>query len=72
MQALSLCGETKLLARRSKKIIARLKKRDLNRAAAEESHLQYHKEGENIIVPPPRKELPVGAAHNIAKQARCL
>lgn len=36
------------------------------------SHHKFRKAGKTVIVPHPRKDLPVGTARNIAKQAGWL
>lgn len=33
------------------------------------SHVKLRKDGKTVIVPHPKKDLPVGTARNIAKQA---
>lgn len=40
--------------------------------SAKGSHHKFRKEGKTVIVPHPMKDLPVGTARNIARQAGWL
>lgn len=53
----------------SRKIIQRLKAEGYELVAISGSHHKFRKSGKTIIVPHPKKDLPLGTACAIAKQA---
>jgi len=53
----------------SRKIIQRLKTEGYELVAISGSHHKFRKNGKTIIVPHPKKDLPLGTARAIAKQA---
>ena len=53
----------------SGRIIRRLKDDGFVLVSVKGSHHKFRKAGKTVIVPHPRKDLPVGTARNIAKQA---
>jgi predicted RNA binding protein YcfA (HicA-like mRNA interferase family) len=55
--------------RDSRKIIQRLKAEGYELVAVSGSHHKFRKGDRTIIVPHPKKDLPVGTARAIAKQA---
>jgi predicted RNA binding protein YcfA (HicA-like mRNA interferase family) len=55
--------------RDSRKIIQRLKAEGYELVAVSGSHHKFRKGGRTIIVPHPKKDMPVGTARAIAKQA---
>lgn len=57
------------MERNSQKIIARLKREDFELVSIKGSHQKFRKGSQTIIVPHPKKDLPVGTAMAIAKQA---
>jgi predicted RNA binding protein YcfA (HicA-like mRNA interferase family) len=57
------------MERDSRKIIQRLKAEGYELVAVSGSHHKFRKGGRTIIVPRPKKDLPVGTARAIAKQA---
>lgn len=57
------------MERDSRKIIQRLKAEGYELVAVSGSHHKFRKGGRTIIVPHPKKDLPVGTARAIAKQA---
>lgn len=56
----------------SGRIIRRLKDDGFALVSVRGSHHKFRKEGRMVIVPDPRKDLPVGTARNIARQAGWL
>ena len=60
--------------RKSRKILARLRREGWQDAGSEGSHhkLRHPDTGKTIIVPHPKKDLPTGTARKIAKQAGWL
>ncbi len=56
----------------SRKIIERLKRDGFELVNVRGSHHKYRKDGRTVIVPHPKKDLPVGTARAIAKQAGWL
>lgn len=56
----------------SGRIIRRLKDDGFFPISAKGSHHKFRKDGKTVIVPHPKKDLPVGTARNIAKQAGWL
>jgi predicted RNA binding protein YcfA (HicA-like mRNA interferase family) len=57
------------MERDSRKIIERLKDEGFDLVAVRGSHHKFRKDGRTVIVPHPKKDLPLGTARNIAKQA---
>ncbi|MDZ7823278.1 MAG: type II toxin-antitoxin system HicA family toxin [Ahrensia sp.] len=53
----------------SRQIIKRLIKDGFELVAVRGSHHKYRKDGKIVIVPHPKKDLPLGTARAIAKQA---
>ncbi len=53
----------------SKRIMARMLKEGFAVVSQNGSHVKLRKDGKTVIVPHPKKDLPVGTARNIAKQA---
>lgn len=56
----------------SGKIIRRLKDDGFVLVSVKGSHHKFRKDGKTVIVPHPKKDLPVETARNIAKQAGWL
>ncbi|NBB48930.1 addiction module toxin, HicA family [Rhizobium sp. CRIBSB] len=56
----------------SRKIIQRLKAEGYELVSVSGSHHKFRKDGKTIIVPHPKKDLPLGTARAIAKQAGWL
>jgi predicted RNA binding protein YcfA (HicA-like mRNA interferase family) len=57
------------MERNSKKIIQRLEADGFALVSIKGSHHKYRKNGRTIIVPHPKKDLPLGTARNIARAA---
>ncbi len=57
------------MLRNSRKIIARLKREGWQLRSVSGSHHQFEKGSRRLTVPHPKKDLPVGTARQIAKQA---
>lgn len=55
-----------------RKIIKRLKDDGFELVAVSGSHHKFRKDGKTVIVPHPKKDLPVGTARAIAKQVGWL
>ena len=53
----------------SRKIIERLRKDGFELVSVRGSHHKYVKDGRVVMVPRPKKDLPLGTARNIARQA---
>jgi predicted RNA binding protein YcfA (HicA-like mRNA interferase family) len=53
----------------SRKIIERLTKEGFELVSIRGSHHKYRKDGKVVMVPHPKKDLPLGTARNIARQA---
>jgi predicted RNA binding protein YcfA (HicA-like mRNA interferase family) len=53
----------------SRKIIERLTKEGFELVSIRGSHHKYRKDGRVVTVPHPKKDLPLGTARNIARQA---
>jgi len=53
----------------SRKIVARLKREGFDLIAVKGSHHKFRKAATTIIVPHPKKDLPLGTARQIAKIA---
>jgi predicted RNA binding protein YcfA (HicA-like mRNA interferase family) len=53
----------------SRKIIERLTKEGFELVSIRGSHHKYRKDGRVVMVPHPKKNLPLGTARNIARQA---
>jgi predicted RNA binding protein YcfA (HicA-like mRNA interferase family) len=60
------------MERDSKKIIKRLKDEGFELVSIRGSHHKLRKDGVTIIVPHPKKDLPLGTARAIAKDAGWL
>lgn len=57
------------MERDSKKIVKRLKEEGYELIGAKGSHHKFRKGAVTIIVPHPKKDLPLGTARSIAKMA---
>lgn len=57
------------MERNSKKIIKRLLAEGWTFVSAKGSHQKFRKDGQSVIVPHPKKDLPHGTARSIAKTA---
>lgn len=57
------------MERDSRKIIQRLKTDRFELVAVSGSHHKFRKDGRTVIVPHPKKDLPLGTARSIARQA---
>tara|TARA_R110000765_G_scaffold232769_1_gene336030 strand:- start:1204 stop:1386 length:183 start_codon:yes stop_codon:yes gene_type:complete len=57
------------MERSSKQIIKRLRKEGFELVSVKGSHHKYRKDDRTIIVPHPKKDLPVGTARSIARMA---
>lgn len=57
------------MERNSKKIIKRLEAEGWSFVSTKGSHQKYRKDGQTVIVPHPKKDLPIGTARSIAKMA---
>lgn len=53
----------------SRKIIQRLKVEGYELVSVSGSHHKFRKDGKTVIVPHPKKDLPLGTARAIVKQA---
>ena len=53
----------------SRKIIERLRTDGFELVSVRGSHHKYVKDGRVVMVPHPKKDLPLGTARNIARQA---
>lgn len=60
------------MERDSRRIIQRLKDEAFELVAVRGSHHKFRKDGKTVIVPHPKKDLPVGTARSIARQAGWL
>jgi len=60
------------MERNSRKIIQRLKTEGWDEVSVNGSHYKFRKDGNTIIVPHPKKDLPEGTARAITKQAGWL
>lgn len=60
------------MERDSKKIVKRLKEDGFELISVKGSHHKFRKGALTIIVPHPKKDLPIGTAREIAKQAGWL
>lgn len=56
----------------SRKIIERLKRDGYELVNVRGSHHKYRRDERTVIVPHPKKDLPLGTARNIARQAGWL
>ncbi len=61
-----------LMERNSKNIVKRLKREGFELVATKGSHHKFRKGQCVVTVPHPKKDLPIGTARNIAKQAGWL
>ncbi|MCM2473004.1 type II toxin-antitoxin system HicA family toxin [Rhizobium sp. CG5] len=57
------------MERDSRKILQRLKEDGFELVSVSGSHHKLRKDGRTVIVPHPKKDLPLGTARAIAKQA---
>lgn len=57
------------MERSSKKIIKRLKEDGFEQVSQKGSHIKFRKGERTVIVPHPKRDLPMGTARNIAKAA---
>jgi predicted RNA binding protein YcfA (HicA-like mRNA interferase family) len=57
------------MERNSQKIIARLKREGFQLVSIKGSHHKLRRGAQTIIVPHPKKDLPIGTASAIARQA---
>ena len=57
------------MERDSKKIVARLKRDGFTLVATKGSHHKFRRGGLVVVVPHPKKDLPLGTARSIAKMA---
>lgn len=57
------------MERNSKSIVKRLTKEGFELVAVKGSHHKFRKGSVTVIVPHPKKDLPLGTARNIAKMA---
>lgn len=57
------------IERDSKKIVAQLKECGFETISQRGSHLKMRKGDRTVIIPHPKKDLPLGTARNIYKQA---
>ncbi|NOW46201.1 putative RNA binding protein YcfA (HicA-like mRNA interferase family) [Novosphingobium sp. SG751A] len=57
------------MERDSKKIIKRLLVEGWEQVSSRGSHHKFRRDGKMIVVPHPKKDLPIGTARNIAKDA---
>lgn len=60
------------MERDSKKIVKRLDAEGWELVSTKGSHHKFCKNGQTVIVPHPKKDLPVGTARSIAKMAGWL
>jgi predicted RNA binding protein YcfA (HicA-like mRNA interferase family) len=60
------------MERGSKKIVKRLEQEGWEFVRAAGSHHKFRKDGKIVIVPHPKKDLPLGTARSIAKMAGWL
>ena len=57
------------MERSSKQIIRRLRKEGYELVSIRGSHHKYRKDDRTIVVPHPKKDLPLGTARSIARMA---
>ena len=57
------------MERDSKKIVKLLERSGWDLVSVRGSHHKFRKDGRTVVVPHPKKDLPVGTARNIAKMA---
>lgn len=57
------------MERNSREIIRRLRKEGFELIASSGSHHKFRKGERTVIVPHPKKDLPIGTARNIARSA---
>lgn len=60
------------IERNSRKIVARLLSEGWVHTSTKGSHWKFKKDGRSVVVPHPKKDLPMGTARNIAKHAGWL
>lgn len=58
-----------MIERDSRKILQRLKEDGFELVSVSGSHHKLRRDGRTVIVPHPKKDLPLGTARAIAKQA---
>lgn len=57
------------MERNSREIIKRLRREGFELISSADSHHKFRKGARTVIVPHPKKDLPVGTARNIARMA---
>lgn len=60
------------MERDSKRIVKRLLAGGFERVAVKGSHHKFRKDGQTVVVPHPKKDLPIGTARSIAQMAGWL
>lgn len=60
------------MLRNSKEIVKRLEAEGWSLVSVKGSHHKYRKDGQTVIVPHPKKDLPLGTARSIARMAGWL
>lgn len=60
------------MLRNSKEIVKRLEAEGWSLVSVKGSHHKYRKDGQTVIVPHPKKDLPLGTARSIARVAGWL
>lgn len=60
------------MERDSKRIVKRLLAEGFERITVKGSHHKFRKDGRIVVVPHPKRDLPLGTARNIAKMAGWL
>ena len=60
------------MLRNSKEIVKRLETEGWTLVSVKGSHHKYRKDGQTVIVPHPKKDLPLGTARSIARMAGWL
>ncbi len=61
-----------LIERNSRAIIRRLEAEGWQEISIKGSHHKFRKDGQSLIVPHPKKDLPLGTARSIARMAGWL
>ena len=56
------------MLRNSREIVKRLKAEGFERVSVRGSHHKFRKGGSTVVVPHPKKDLPVGTARSIARR----
>lgn len=57
------------IERDSKMIIKKLIEQGFTKVSQKGSHVKMRKDGRTVIIPHPKRDLPLGTARNIARQA---